>query len=230
MRIVLTVLGILALTATVPGQGATGSRTVLLILDDVQTESGSTSPLRQVAGRLVRGLTQAGVQCALATTSTETLVVPPTADEGALLTAIGRVTGEGLKPADILAARQQQPENEVRRRAALAASRAAGAVASFAAAQKGEAFDVVFVSPGYERPPGVPADAIGEAALRAGVPVHVVDVRALGGDGGPRSSEWRTYANASRAALVGLAAQTRGETVLSRPELDALTARFRPRK
>ena len=227
MPLLLTLL--LVLTAAVPSvaQPPLRARDVLLIVDDLQAESRTTPQIRQLSARLIRAVTVSGGRVAIATTAAEGSLTSLTGEEEELTAAIARITGEGTQPSDVLDA-GGQPRDEAQRRASLAISRAAAAVTAFASvARERGAAEVVFISPGYRRPPGVGSDALVEAALGAGVVVHAVDVRVVAGDSGPNSSAWRSHANASRAMLAGLAAQTRGIAVLGRPDLEELIVRLR---
>jgi hypothetical protein len=224
---------LVAVTAVVFGaspaqtQQAAQPRTFLVVVDDLHLDFRSTPQLRQLTGRVMSSLMSPDATGALVTTGDPEAFIAPTSVSATLESAVPRLVGKGLTTSEILLSRPEL-QNESGRRAATAVSAAADAIARVAATQKGRPFNVIYLSGGDAAGPIPERVGLVESALRAGAPIHTIDMRGLT----PPSSqsagqpEWSAYVAAARSSLSDLASQTRGTAAFTAGDVDALVTRL----
>jgi VWFA-related protein len=99
----------------------TAGRVFLLFVDDLHLDFGSTPRTRDLFKRMLRNLIHEGDMFGIVTTGTSSLSIQLTYDRKVLEDAIERVTGGGMKPADIVNGMQSsQGPTELRYRAHVA--------------------------------------------------------------------------------------------------------------
>jgi hypothetical protein len=165
----------------------------------------------------------------LTTTGTSGLQLPATTDAAAYLNALWRITGNGLKPRDLLdASRRPTLANEVRYRGMTAAATAIEAIRSFRQARPEIELVVLFVTQGYDTRLAPALDEVARAAAASHATICTIDPFpsniVLSTD--VPVTEWDAYRARSRDTLGALARARGGMTVFTPEELDALVARF----
>lgn len=228
------VLVCLLASATALGAGLAAQappRTVVVFVDDLHVQFRDTPRVREFT-RLMLRQRREGDLWGLVTTGTSSVGVAPTADGAELDAAIARIAGNGLKPADLLAAREGLVAvREVRHRSEVAFSTAAATIAAVAASvPAGSPLTVLVISNGYDLSAGpVPVSVVDEAA-RVGAVVHAIDP-GLSADEtartyGVRPEAWSPVAETLSGSLRDLAERTGGIAVAASGDLSELWRRL----
>jgi hypothetical protein len=199
----------------------------LVFVDDLHLDFRSSPRLRELTRRTLRSLLQHGDVIALVTTGSSSVAVSPTADTEQITSALGRITGDGLR-----ADQNVDPEQgtERMRRATIAIATARDAIRVVAAEANGP-FAVLYFSGGYAEP-SVAADLfeLVSDAFRASAVIYAFAPRVVGGPMPPPSvgneSAWEAYDRSARDSLRGLAEATGGRFVSSVGEFDSAVAQI----
>jgi hypothetical protein len=206
-------------------------RAFLLFIDDLQLDFRQTPRTRALMQRLLRDVARDGDVWSVVTTGTSAVNVPPTTDLTAINTAVSRVTGNGLKPAERMpAAPGSSAALEQQRRGSVSFAVANRAIETIAAAAPRSPLTVLYLSEGYDArvAPAMSAVVVATLAARARLIAVCVPRLVPGREPPPdvRPDEWAAYVDALQASLRNLAEQTGGTAVFSRSELDAEFARL----
>ncbi|HEX4915873.1 MAG TPA: hypothetical protein VFV51_18065, partial [Vicinamibacterales bacterium] len=103
----------------------TAGRIFLIIVDDLHLDFRNTGRIRDLFKRIARTLVHEGDMFSIVSTGPSSLAIDPTYDRKVLDEAIKKITGSGLKPADIIqGAEGADGPTEVRYRAHVAFSTA----------------------------------------------------------------------------------------------------------
>ena len=103
----------------------TAGRIFLIIVDDLHLDFRNTGRIRDLFKRIARTLVHEGDMFSIVSTGPSSLAIDPTYDRKVLDEAIKKITGNGLKPADIIqGAEGSDGPSEVRYRAHVAFSTA----------------------------------------------------------------------------------------------------------
>ena len=128
----------------------TAGRIFLIIVDDLHLDFRNTGRIRDLFKRIAKTLVHEGDMFSIVSTGPSSLAIDPTYDRKVLDEAIKKITGNGLKPADIIqGAEGSDGPSEVRYRAHVAFSTAydmLGQMEKIANRRKA----VVWVSNGYD--------------------------------------------------------------------------------
>ena len=128
----------------------TAGRIFLIIVDDLHLDFRNTGRIRDLFKRISKTLVHEGDMFSIVSTGPSSLAIDPTYDRKVLDEAIKKITGNGLKPADIIqGAEGAEGPSEVRYRAHVAFSTAydmLGQMEKIANRRKA----VVWVSNGYD--------------------------------------------------------------------------------
>jgi VWFA-related protein len=128
----------------------TAGRIFLIIVDDLHLDFRNTGRIRDLFKRIARTLVHEGDMFSIVSTGPSSLAIDPTYDRKVLDEAIKKITGNGLKPADIIqGAEGSDGPSEVRYRAHVAFSTAYDMLSQMEKiANRRKA--VVWVSNGYD--------------------------------------------------------------------------------
>jgi hypothetical protein len=226
-RSAVALLAAVALTATaLHAQTPDPPRAFLLFIDDLHLDFRQTPRTRALMQRLLRDVARDGDVWAVVTTGTSSVNVAPTTDVAAMNLAVSRVTGNGLKPAELM---QVTPRSgamlEQQHRATASVAVAIRAIETIAAAAPRARLTVFHLSDGYDTRvvPAMPevarAATLARAYLVAVLVPDLVPGRDVPADVPPDA--WAAYVEATHQSLRTLAEQTGGIAVFSREELDA---------
>jgi VWFA-related protein len=133
-----------------PASTNTASRVFVFFVDDLHLSFGETSRLRGLFSKIARELVHDGDQFAMVSTGPSSIAIDLTYDRKQLESMIGRITGGGLAPSDIITAPQTaEGPSEVRYRAHVAFATALDLIAKLEKITDRRKA-VVYVSEGYD--------------------------------------------------------------------------------
>jgi hypothetical protein len=228
VRRLLALAVVIATASTALAAQEPAPRAFLLFIDDLHLDFRETPRTRALMQRLYRDVAGKGDIWAIATTGASSLNMRATTDLTGLQSAISRVTGNALKPAERVSPTAGDTATEVQHRASKAFTTAADALARMTAAAQGAPLTMLYVSDGYDTRRTTGLEAVVEAASRARAtvfaikPLMVIDAAAAGvGD-----AEWRAYTEATQSSLQTLAKETGGVAIFSPDDLGLLLERL----
>lgn len=191
------------------------NRLLVLFVDDLHLEFRSTPRIRELLlRRVLPRLIRDGDSVGLVTTGYSSVAMRPTTDREAIVAGLRKITGNGLRADEIVAAASS---DERLRRATIAIATAQGAIHAMAADTLGPNA-VIYVSGGYGDESVLTdlAELI-LAANRANVTIHTFDALGVVGPTSEPSpaneAAWQTYFRAARDSLRRLADSTGGQVV-----------------
>lgn len=172
----------------------------LIFVDDLHLDFRNTGRLRTMVRTILNELPIEGEAVAMFASGPSRVSVAPTTDRAQLENEVRKLTGSGLKPADIMAA---PGDHELRYRAGVAQARVGELLAS-ASAATGRRTALVYISNGYSNGthPELPT---GSSAT-----VFALDARLLAGDSTLDRVTWPEHWAATRDSLRALAAPSGG--------------------
>jgi len=173
--------------------------TWLIFVDDLHLDFRNTGRLRTLVRTIVKELPIDGESVAMFASGPSRVSVVPTTDRTLLDNEVGKLTGNGLRPADITAA---PGDRELRYRATVAQTRVGDLLAS-ATAAGGLRTALVYISNGYGGGPP-PVLPVGSSAT-----VFALDPR-LWVDSTLDRMTWPAHWAATRESLRALAAPSGG--------------------
>lgn len=179
--------------------------TWLIFVDDLHLDFRNTGRLRTLVRTILQDLPAEGEAVAMFASGPSRVSITPTTDRALLDNEVRKLTGNGLRPADIVAA---PGDRELRYRATVAQTRVGELLAS-ATAPSGRRTALVYISNGYGSGTA-PLLPIGSSAM-----VFALDARLLVGDRDldrPDSDRimWPEHWRATRESLRALAAPSGG--------------------
>lgn len=215
-------------TALDPGLAAQRPlRTFVVFVDDLHVQFRDTPRVRDFLKQLLIHRRE-GDRWGVVTTGTSSVGVAPTTEGADLDAAIGRIAGNGLEPAELLAARDGLAgTREVHRRSHVAFATVVAAMAAVAeSAPAGSRLTILVVSNGYG---AVPASVV-EAAVQFGAVVHTIDPGSdrteMARTYGVRPEVWNPFAETMWGSLRNLAEPTGGIALATGDDLSELWRRL----
>jgi hypothetical protein len=227
MRALFTLVAIVAVAVNGVVAQAPAPRAFLLLVDDLHLDFRQTPRTRAMVQRLLRDVAREGDIWAIATTGTSSLNVPATTDVTAVTAAVSRVTGNALKPSELLTPTPgSNALLEAQHRVAVASKNGADALQRLAAARPNASLIVLHISNGYDARalPGM-ADFVRAVATTRAYLIVVSPAEFFAGlepPAGVPADQWRAYIEARQTSLRSLAEQTGGIAVGSREALGAI--------
>lgn len=226
-------LGICVETSTPPDRVRDTARaTWLVIVDDLHLSFVDTGRLRTLVVSMVNELAQGGDLVTIQTTGPSSVATEPFGDLQKLSSAVKRITGNGLKPEDIVrGAFDAGFPRESLYRAQVSLSAAAEASARLKPDMT--VLALLFISHGF------PLNVAGLAELRSltdGATRDATPIFAIDPQNHPRlqypstatvSAGWEDYRRAARESLTLLAESTGGFAVLDERDWDAPIERIK---
>jgi hypothetical protein len=210
-------------------RGQAASRLFLIVVDDLHIDFRSTARIRwDLMKRLLQLTARAGDKVRMVSTGYSSVDVPPTSDPAVVQAALARITGGGLRPAEILDGKSR---DELVRRAQVTLRTVTQAIEAMPAAD-GKGNVVLLVTGGFDLSPRTERAALvteleelTRTANRVGATIYAFDARALVGTPEPLltgidADAWNAYLEAARTSLRTLVEATRGRTVVTLGEVD----------
>ncbi len=170
--------------------------TWLIFFDDLHLDFRNTGRLRTLVRTIVKELPFEGEAAAMFASGPSRVSVAPTTDRALLDTEVKKLTGNGLRPADILAA---PGDAELRYRAGVSQARVRELIAS-AGDTSGRRTALVYISNGYST--GTPPPVI---ETGSSVTIFALDARLLAGDSDLDRITWPEHWIATRQSLRAIA-------------------------
>jgi hypothetical protein len=198
-------------------------RAFLLFIDDLHLDFRQTPRTRQLMKNVFARLARQGDTWSVVTTGTSSLRIQATSDLAGLAGTISRVTGNALKPAELIApAAGMNGTPETQHRADVSFRVGIEALQQFAAARPGASLTVLYVTDGYDTRRVTGLQSLIDAAKGARATLLVIKPWTVvdGLAAGVPEAEWRAYVEATHTSLRTLAEETGGSVVFSAGDLD----------
>ena len=223
-RAVLALTVSIAGIAALRGQTAETAARVIVLVDDLHIDFRSSPRLRQfLLKRILPPLT--GHVIGLVTTGYSSISVAPTTDMATLVAALGRVTGGGLRPQDVVQ-QSQGATSERNARGRIAVATARDVIEAMPVPAGGTVMIYVSGGYGYVDLANDLADLVA-AAQHANTRIYTFDSRAIFdsptlGPDPSRERAWTAYVLEAQDSLRMLAAETGGQFVSAVWDVDTV--------
>jgi hypothetical protein len=200
----------------------------LLFIDDLHLDFRNTGRLRDLLRQVATAVIKKGDAFMVRASGPSQISIDWTVDHPRLQEAIKRVTGNGLKPSDIIQGPPSDPLREVLYRASIALT-AASELVNSARGVRARRVNFLYVSNGYDLlDPGFRSRlfSIARRARNAGVRIFTLDPRMLtnfnGGDLEPDPEAWRRHLARTQETLRLLSEESGGFAALEQDPAAAL--------